>query len=565
MRQPELHQGTTTEDPPLQPGRVAEVISALGAALRSFRLYEGGNPMVDRFVGTFRQKLSAIWDDLPYLALQIEEDRILWQGFEVFPRGESSHELAFLFYKDGIRELTLLPGFEEGSEPLSLLTVLSRAPALREEEDDLITLLWQENFAYLRYATVEAAIEGFEFPPAAGEQKEIAPINPAVVRAEQQGDGQGEKQALTPDDFQETLYFLDEAELRKLQQEVELESRRDLWRDVLNALMDRLEDGDPARQQRIVGIIAELLPSALAAARFDRCATMLGSLVDLAGRGDVLAPEALREVRGVFEKLAKPETVMQLADILDESPARLSDDSVVRLLGYFPPAAIAPLMLAADRLQQPAAKRAFEACIQGLAESHRDEIVRLLSSESALVVAGALRWIGRLQIGSAVNDLTRFLTHRDPEVKVAAIEALVSIRAATSGNGIMPLLGDPDKGVRAAAARALGALSYTAAKPAFEAILAGKAIREADRAEKVAVLEAYGRIAGAEGVAVLDRILNSRGWLGKGEPAELRASAALGLARIRHPAARESLAKASGDSDPVVRSAVARALRGEAS
>lgn len=561
MRQPELHPRAAVDDSPLDPGRVAEVISALAASLRSYRLYEGSNPMVDRFVGTFRQKLAAIWDELPQLVLQIEEDRILWEGHEVFPRAEPNHELAFLFYKDGIRELTLLPGFEDDAEPLNLLTVLARAPALREEEDDLITLLWQENFAHLRYATVEAAIEGFEFPPAAGEKKEIAPINPATVRADEQ---EG-KQALTPDDFQETLYFLDEAELRKLLAEVELESRRDLWRDVLNALMDRLEDGDPRRQQRIVGIISELLPSALAGAQFDRCAAMLGDLVDLAGRGDVLAPAALREVRAVFDQLAKPETVIQLADILDESPARLSDDSVLRLLGYFPPSSIASLMQAADRLQQPAAKRAFEVCIQRLAESHREEVVKLLSSDSPLVVAGALRWIGRLQIGSAINDLTRFLTHPEPEVKVAAIEALVSIRAATAANGMVPLLNDADRGVRSAAARALGALSHTAARQAFESILDGKPIREADRVEKVAFFEAYGRLAGAEGVPVLDKILNSRGWLGKSEPSELRASAALGLARIRHPSARDALSKASSDSDPVVRSAVARALRGEAS
>src|SRR5690606_8842491 len=125
----------------------------------------------------------------------------------------------------------------------------------------------------------------------------------------------------------------------------------------------------------------------------------------------VLSPGPLRQVRAVFDQLAKPETVMQLADILEESPARLSDDSVLRLLGYFPPASIASLMQAADRLQQPAARRACEVCIQRLAESHRGEVVKLLSSDSPLVVAGARRWIGRLQIGSAGGELTRFLSH----------------------------------------------------------------------------------------------------------------------------------------------------------
>lgn len=543
----------------LDPGSVVEVVSALGAALRSFRLYEGSNPMVDRFVASFEHRIGALWDSLPELVLQVEENRIVWEEHEVFPRGESNHELAFLFYKDGIRELTFLPGFEADGEPLKLLSVLARAPSIRKDEDDLTTLLWQENFSKLRYATVEAAVDEFEFPAAAGAKKPIAAINPAQVRAE----GRAERTALSTDDFQETLYFLDEAELRKLLEEVRRESQRDLWGDVLNALMDRLEDGDPQRQQRILEIVAELLPSALAGAQFDRCATMLGALVDLAGRGDVLAPGALRELQAVFAKLAKPETVFQLADILEENPGRLADDSVLRLLGYFPPAAIASLMRAADRLKQPAAKRAFELCIQRLAESHREEVVKLLESDDPLVLSGALRWIGRMQIGAAVGEIARSLVHPDPAVKVAAIEALVSVRAAATAQGLVPLLQDGDRDVRIAAARGLGALSYTPACQTLETILAAKGMKDADRQEKVAFFEAYGRLAGAEGVPMLGRILNSKRWLGKGESSEMRACAALGLALVRHGSAQDALRRASGDSDPVVRSAVTRALRGE--
>jgi HEAT repeat protein len=41
----------------------------------------------------------------------------------------------------------------------------------------------------------------------------------------------------------------------------------------------------------------------------------------------------------------------------------------------------------------------------------------------------------------------------------------------------------------------------------------------------------------------------------------MRACAALGLGRIRHPNAEKALAAAAADPDPVVRSAVGRALR----
>ena len=67
---------------------------------------------------------------------------------------------------------------------------------------------------------------------------------------------------------------------------------------------------------------------------------------------------------------------------------------------------------------------------------------------------------------------------------------------------------------------------------------------------------------GAEAVPFLGKLLNSKGWLGRGESAEIRACAAFGLARVRHPSARDALESAASDSDPVVRNAVNRSLRG---
>jgi HEAT repeat protein len=66
-----------------------------------------------------------------------------------------------------------------------------------------------------------------------------------------------------------------------------------------------------------------------------------------------------------------------------------------------------------------------------------------------------------------------------------------------------------------------------------------------------------------EGVRFLDGFLNGRGFLGRKEPSEIRACAALALGQMKTPEAIASLEKAAGEQDPVVRSAVTRALRGE--
>lgn len=544
------------EEPVHDKGPVEELMRAFSTALRSYRLYEGNGPVLQRFLDALGLKLAAVWRELDEVKLEVEEKRIFWEGQEVYPSGDSNAELAFLFYRDGIRELTLFPGIEE--ELGDLLEVLARAPQLREQEDDLVTVLWEKDFSRLKYEYVELAVETVELPePGSGPPP--APINPADVQAAVSQPSPG----ITPDDFQETLYFLDQGELRRLAEEVRRENERDLWGDVVKALFDRLEDGTPERQVRILGILGDVLPSLLAAGQLGRAAHLLGGLVELAGRPGLLPPPALREVRALFAQLASAESVGQLVQTLEDAPATMRDDALVQLLGFFPPEAIVPLMRATETVTRPDVRRMLESVIQRLASDNREQVADLLADADPAVVAAGVRWIGRLGVGAATSRIVSLLANPDAAVRLAAVEALPELRASAAAKSLEPLLEDPEREVRIAAARSLVALGYTPARPALEAAIQSKRLRAADRTEKIAFFEAYGQLAGADGVAMLDRTLNGRSWLGKGETPEIRACAALALARIRHPSARAALTAAANDSDPVVKSAVARALREE--
>jgi HEAT repeat protein len=139
----------------------------------------------------------------------------------------------------------------------------------------------------------------------------------------------------------------------------------------------------------------------------------------------------------------------------------------------------------------------------------------------------------------------------------------VSLRASTAAGALQSTLDDPDRDVRVAAARALGELAYGPAAARLERIVSGKEIRDADISEKIAVFEAYGRVAAGRAVPLLDKLLNGKGFLGKREPAEVRAAAALALGRIDDADAIRALKSAAREDDPVVRSAVNRAMRHE--
>lgn len=533
-----------------------ELLRAFATTLKSYRLYAGNGPMLDRFGEALREKFNTLWDLQPSVSLRVAERQFFYDGTVIYPAGDEGGDLPFLFYKDGIREINIFKGFED-EEIKVFLSVVARAPQIRPDEDDLITLLWEADLKFLTYSYVEPAGEGDETGSPGTPKAE--PVSSETVRSDARAPA--EASAIKAEDFQETLYFLDEAELRRLADEVRLEEERDLWHDVVNALFDRLEDGNEDRQKRIVAVFAELLPSLLAANRATDAAALLRDLAELAGRGDVFPPSVLRDIRELFAQLGQPETVQQLITMLELVPNGDSGAGLGELLSYFPPEAIAPLMRASETAVRPDIRRTLNQLIERLATANRDHVTALLSDSDPMVVAGAARWVGRLGAGAAVSPLTSLLASPEPAVRLAAIESLQELRASSAAAPIVPLVQDDDAAVRIAAAKALGSLGFAGAKKALEDAIGSKQLRAADRLEKVAIFEAFGRLAGAEGVALLDRTLNGKSWLGRGENSETRACAAIALAQIRTPAANEALISAADDADPVVRTAVNRALK----
>jgi HEAT repeat protein len=549
-----LREPSPATDLPVAPEQVEGALRAFSSALRSFRLYAGQSPTLDRFLQGAHDRFLALWNHVPLLRLEVDERSICWNGHRVFPAGDSGSDLAFLFYKDGIREIVLLPGFE--AELRALLLVLVRANQVREEEDDLITLLWEEEFHCFHYQYVEAGGEGVDL---GGGSEPATPVDPRAVRQSVQQS----TAAIRPEDFQETLYFLDSAELERLEAEIRRDASRDLWEGILTALFDRLEDGSAERRRRIVEILNDLLPSLLAAGEFRHAATLLSEVAELAARPELFPAAVLKGVRALFARVGSPETISQLLEMVEAEPDLLRDGSFAVFLEFFPPESLAALARASLTIARPDLRRRFDSVVQRLARHNRPEVLSLLGDAEPQMVVAAARWAGEVGIGAAAPILVERLAHPCHEVRLAAVEALVALRASTSGDALPTLLEDPQREVRIAAARSLASLGITSAREALESVLASRRLRSAERRERIAFYEAYGQLGGVDAIALLQRTLNARGWLRRGEDSETRACAALGLARIRHPSATAALQTAANDADPVVRSAVARALRGE--
>src|SRR5262249_55548248 len=135
-------------DAPFPPASVEELLRLVVKAARAHQLYLPNNPIYKGAIDTVRAGFTPIWKHVDELNFEFTETEIRWFDHPVLTEhGKSADSLAWSFYKDGVRELKILKGFED-EELVVLLNILQRVRKASPDEDDLLTMLWESDFAF---------------------------------------------------------------------------------------------------------------------------------------------------------------------------------------------------------------------------------------------------------------------------------------------------------------------------------------------------------------------------------------------------------------------------------
>ena len=147
------------------------------------------------------------------------------------------------------------------------------------------------------------------------------------------------------EEFDSTLYFLDENEVAAVAEQLRLEYTRDARASALSALYDIFElESDRAIRDEIIGVLETLLPNLLNAGEFRAVASVMRDVRSLVQKAPHLSTE-LRDRLLAFEaKLSEPEIVRQLMVSLDGAAALAGDEDVTEVLRELHPAALGAIV-----------------------------------------------------------------------------------------------------------------------------------------------------------------------------------------------------------------------------
>ncbi len=542
---------------------VTDLLKAFVKAVRAHQLYMPNNPMHVRSLEAVRETFAALWKQTDELELQIVETQLVWEGRVVLDEQErTSDNIAWMFYKDGVRELKMLRGFEE-EELGTLFDILQRARKATDDDDDLLTMLWEREFLTFQYKYVDLTAEGgpgVESMERAEQKEKI--LSPAQAEA---GLESTTSSIANLDDFDSTLYFLDDKEVAYLQEEIRREFSTDLRPAVIASLLDTFETHkDPTVREEICGLLDYFLLILLSSAQYRNAAYLLREAGVTSGRApEILEPQKQRLLQ-LGELMSDPKPLGQLLQALEDSPLRAPQMELDELFGILQPRALETILSWIGRSTNPQLKALLESAATRLASAHTAELVRLIGADDEAVAMEAIRRAAALKSAAAVPALGKMLTLGEPVLRVASVTALNQIASPGAMQMLERAIEDEDREVRIVSVRAIGARNARSALPKIEAAIKGRELRDGNLTEKMAFFEAYGLLCGEPGIPLLDGLLNAKGFMGKRDDPEIRACAAMALGKIGSRKAMDALNKAASEKDVIVRNAVSRAIRGSA-
>ena len=532
-------------------GVVEETVGALLKAARARQTYAPGNPLIERFHGELCEKLASVWIELPHLALTVDEGSLLWRDRVVYSKPLGPDNFAFRFFKDGIRQLALLPGVEEG-ELTEFIDMLARTRQVHDE--DLLATLWHRDFKAVRMDYVDISEdEGVDAPKpdrtaGAGESLEDMTEIEAVLEAG----------AVTEEDAAEFADIaLGEPDLMYLKREMEAEWARPVVHDVTLALLDQFEMRDQERRRQVVDILREMLPRLLGALDFGNVALIVNELQLLANKTGENETQEL--VTSLLRDMS--EAMAEMVSVVDAEGVSPAADELAALVGALQAEAIPTLVRAIPAVPNRQTRDRLAEALDRLVGANPGYVVDLLSAEDPMLAAEAARIVGRLELREAENDLIELSKRPEDVTRQAAIEALAILGSSVGAEALSKALSDPGRDIRMAAVSAIVAVRAEGAATMLGEIIESGDLSDREQGEQMAFMRAFATLAGDDAAPVLAKLLNGRKWWGGRRPSATRACAARALAIVGSPMARTALQKAASDRAAPVKSAVRVALR----
>ena len=498
------------------------VMQALLKAIKTVRMYPSNNPLYKK---TLEEVLTRFKEFIEYreeLQLKIGQYHIYYDSEEIYHNPGKNDNLALSFFKDGLRELVFSKEltYEEIEEFLKVITTDFDKDAL---DDDVVTLLWEKNFQYIRHVIDESYFyDESDYESQALTELEQEPSDPTSLQRAYDN-------------------FIHETEDVK---DISVDPLSD---EDLNLLLDDLEKDSEKKAVKMAGILLEVLYEANKEEEYRDVVRYFIEIIEyLIKHGNfhdfVKVQANLKQI--VEDDNSNDEIKRNVTRIISFScsfkilqliGSRLDLDQNIETgdfdeyMKFLDKSAIQDLMKTLGDLQSIHARKMF---INALVYVGRDEIpafLRGLNDSRWYVVRNTVHILRKIGDRSVVDHLIRTVKHSDLRVRKEAIKSLGEIGEDSALQTLGHCLQDPDVRMRTAAINAISQIASKDAKKIIINRISSRWFNKRDFTEKKVYFEALARLNDSDVYDFLVKLIDKKAlWRGSNYY-EKKACAAYGI------------------------------------
>ena len=505
-------------------------------AVKAYRLYEASHPILNKFMDRLKKDFDRYFDEFDSFSLQIGEHRLFYQGKVVYESQDVKESLAFLFFKDGIREIRFLKGLEF-REVVDFLHVVRKSDSINRLEDDLVTLLWEKDFSHILFTTLDEFLEeGAGFVPATEEDLlkglEYRGSGEEGLKGSEEKEETGESHVLVAEGLKEVLNLtpgqslvqacqLNPVELEKINGEVQQEQQPEYVSVLIDNLIEILLHlgEDIEAYENMISYFERTIESLLQQKEVEKVVTILKSLNDTV-ESIALKDKQIFAIRRILETCSGPRHVQLLGEII-KNDGGVQSESILQYLRLLTKQAIDPLCLLLSQLESGKWRKEVCNLLAELSQQDIQALSRFLADRNSFLVCHILYVLGKIGHSSTVKYLGGLVSHEDPKVREETLQVL-SRFGEKGKNLVQKFLKDPVAEIRAKASLFFAKMAKAEAANPLMQIILSEDFYKRDFNEKSSFFRARAETGAKEAIPTLKNIAQRRRWLQRAKWNETR-------------------------------------------
>ena len=504
--------------------------------VKGYRLYEANHPILTKFLERLKKDFDKYFEEFPSFSLQIDEHRLSYHGNVVYESEDVKESLAFVFYKDGVREIRFHKGLDF-KEILDFLNVVRKSDLVNRMEDDLVTLLWEKDFSHITFTTMDDFLErgGVSVPATEEDLLQGMEFNPLSVQSHQEKPeeskpdefgvltDEGLNRAINPSPGQSLVDAcqLTNEEAEKINQEIQKEYQAEylyiLVESMIEIVLHLGEDMDA--YENMISYFERVIQALLDQGEVVKAVDILKKLRETL-ESMVLKDKQIFAIRRILESAANPQSVKLLGKVM-RGNGEVDSESVIQYLQFMTDKAVTSLCLLLGEVESGKWRKVVCDLLIQLSKNDIQPLVKFLSDRNPVVVLHILYILGKVGHPSTIRYLGNLSKHEDTKVREETLQVLAKF-GEKSKELIQKLMKDPAPEIRGKASISLArALRQQAVKPLAEVILS-EDFHKRDYEEKVSFFRALGETGSKEAIPILEQIAKKRNWFKKAQWEEMR-------------------------------------------